>query len=480
MRKITFWVLAIALVGCKPETKQKEKTTPMVELEQLKLPIISEDTIPKEKVVAKPDSSTTDTVKLFKKKPTTIPKEKSITASLASKFINKTVQHFVINTSKDTTIECKGGTKIAIAKNSFQTNNHKAVTGNVNLSVNEFNTLPNILLANLSTMSDDKILETGGMLYLEATANGETCTLKNDKKLQLYFPYQGTKKEMQLFYGTTKTDEVNWELAEENVGFVCTVSEVKPMYPGGDIAMKAFINKELKYPALAEEKGIKGRVIVRFMVAEDGSLLNMRASGAHSLLCKEAIRVVSKMPKWQPAQSSGSAVSTTLSLPFTFNMPIIQGIEYIDTMSTISKASLKQAVKKKDMSKVSTNALNYYIFSSAKLGWINCDRFYNDPSPKIDYVLKDQFKSNSQTMLVFHNIKAVMPSTTIGRSVTFYKVPLGAKVTLVSIQNRDEEYYLATKETTVSKDGITNLNYKPVTLELLEAKIAQLQDVWKQ
>lgn len=100
-----------------------------------------------------------------------------------------------------------------------------------------------------------------------------------------------------------------------------TVVEQMPTFPGGDAALMSWLSKNIKYPAIAEENGVQGRVIVRFVVGKDGSI--SQANVVRSVdpsLDKEAIRVVKAMPHWIPGKQNGAAVPVWFTLPVTFQL----------------------------------------------------------------------------------------------------------------------------------------------------------------
>ncbi len=106
---------------------------------------------------------------------------------------------------------------------------------------------------------------------------------------------------------------------EENKVF--DVVEQMPSYPGGPSALMQYLSKNIKYPVIAEENGIQGRVICTFVVERDGSVTDVRvAKSVDPSLDKEAVRVVSSMPKWIPGKQNGSAVRVKYTLPVTFRL----------------------------------------------------------------------------------------------------------------------------------------------------------------
>lgn len=95
----------------------------------------------------------------------------------------------------------------------------------------------------------------------------------------------------------------------------------QPSFPGGTNALNTFIASNLKYSVVAQENGIQGRVIVKFIVEKDGSISNVEVDrSVDPGLDNEAMRVVKAMPKWIPGQINGKAVKVECSHPFVFRL----------------------------------------------------------------------------------------------------------------------------------------------------------------
>lgn len=94
-----------------------------------------------------------------------------------------------------------------------------------------------------------------------------------------------------------------------------------PEFPGGIQAMMKFLSTNIKYPVEAQKKGISGRVIVQFVIMEDGTLDQAKViRGVDPLLDEEALRVVKSMPKWKPGMNRGEAVKVRFTAPIMFNL----------------------------------------------------------------------------------------------------------------------------------------------------------------
>ena len=102
---------------------------------------------------------------------------------------------------------------------------------------------------------------------------------------------------------------------------VFLVVENLPEYPGGMQELMKYLQKEMKYPKEAQDKGIQGRVIVQFIVKKDGSIIEPEVvKPVDPLLDAEAVRVVNAMPKWNPGKQRGQAVNVRFTLPVMFRL----------------------------------------------------------------------------------------------------------------------------------------------------------------
>ncbi len=107
------------------------------------------------------------------------------------------------------------------------------------------------------------------------------------------------------------------EVEEEAEIFV--IVEEMPEFPGGDVALRTYLAKNVKYPIVAQENGIQGKVYVTFVVDRDGSVSNARvARGVDDSLDKEALRVVNSLPKWKPGKQGGKTVRVSYTVPISF------------------------------------------------------------------------------------------------------------------------------------------------------------------
>ncbi len=110
---------------------------------------------------------------------------------------------------------------------------------------------------------------------------------------------------------------------EEEIGeeVIFQVVEDNPEFPGGMGELYKFLGQNTKYPPIAKESGIQGRVFVNFVVEKDGSISNVKVLRGIGGGCdEEAIRVVKSMPRWKPGKQRGKAVRVSFNLPIKFTL----------------------------------------------------------------------------------------------------------------------------------------------------------------
>lgn len=114
------------------------------------------------------------------------------------------------------------------------------------------------------------------------------------------------------------TDFGDYEGEDTGEAQIFQVVEDMPAFPGN---VTKWISKNVKYPVLAMENGIQGKVFVQFVIEKDGSITDVKVSrGVDALLDKEAVRVVKAMPKWKPGKQRGKPVRVSYTLPIFFQL----------------------------------------------------------------------------------------------------------------------------------------------------------------
>ena len=128
-----------------------------------------------------------------------------------------------------------------------------------------------------------------------------------------------------------KPFEIDLPAEGKDVMLVC---EQQPEFPGGMRALMDYLKKEIRYPKKCSASGIEGRAFVRFIVDKNGKIkkVELFKSSGNQLLDKEAIRVVKKMPRWNPGKNKGEAVNVMFTLPVNFKLYMYRRAKKNDEM----------------------------------------------------------------------------------------------------------------------------------------------------
>ena len=140
--------------------------------------------------------------------------------------------------------------------------------------------------------------------------------------------------------------------------------------------------KSIKYPQFAIDSNICGRVVVGFIVDENGTICNaMILRGAHSVLNAEALRAIQSSPKWTPGKQGGRNIRVQFVMPVTFS--IGENCNYnIDNLGR--RGGFYSNLNDSNFYKSEVDEINYYVFDILSLGWINCDWYAFKNKPKVN------------------------------------------------------------------------------------------------
>lgn len=117
----------------------------------------------------------------------------------------------------------------------------------------------------------------------------------------------------------TVQDEKQQKVTDNDEIFV--VVEEMPQFPGEQEALMKYLSENVRYPVIAQENGIEGRVICSFVVERDGSITDVQVvRGVDPSLDREAVRVIQSMPKWKPGKQRGKPVRVRFTLPIVFRL----------------------------------------------------------------------------------------------------------------------------------------------------------------
>lgn len=360
--------------------------------------------------------------------------------------MSRPAQVYTVNNTDGRQIYCTQGTVLKIPPNSFVFGEDStAVPGTVQVTIREFYSLDDIIFSNLTTRCGDKILETAGMVYIEATANGKACVLKAGASAELKVPYYDKKNGMELFMGIWENNSINWTPA---------VNKDDIRYAAGYIpfrdqaVVQNFIARNI---GPIQDTASKISIVVKFDITEDGRTENVRLlSGAPPAFEEVVVKVFRHMPALRPASSSGKAVRATQTMTITL----------VDR-------------PRSDMWRQ-----GMYAFTLSGLGWINIDRYIDRNRPQIEFAVNTGPYDELDVKLVFSSMTAVVPMTNIQNGAFASGIPKGEIMHVVVIKKWKGKVYLAIKPAVAGVTAMDNLAFEAVNLPQVKSRLKDLSYSW--
>lgn len=394
---------------------------------------------------------------------------------------------FVIDNRKDTLLFCQEGTALRIPAGSLGS------YASVQFMVKEIYKKSDIVLNQLSATSNKALLETGGMLQLNAYVNDEPIDVEPGKPIMVFMTDTSSyMQQMQLFMGKKTTEYLPTSVVRFNEKMENTTSDPVATYinwiPQSNIYFtKQQIMEEVRVLDLGDEpaktietrRGLKA--IFRrapgsqFSKKQLRQMLQDRHGDTYYKIKVKGQRrsnIFNNKGLWEYSQIGDSvwmskAAADKMKWPYR---------ETRQTKVTFGEARVISTNTSIAMGKGLQTINNRYGVSIDRLGWINCDRFYNGVGEKTDYVVQlGDSAANYYTLLVFNNINSVMSGYVSGKTALFPNVPEGMDVTVVSvgINNKGQAVYAMQKATT-NKAGLSGIQYQLADAATLPNTLKQL------
>ena len=428
--------------------------------------------------------------------------------------LKKEKQEFVINVQHDTLIRCKEGSSVFIPAGAFQTVAGLAITGTVRISIQEFYSFADIISNKLSTTSNSMPLETGGMLFIDASTDNNQVMIRPNASLDLKMPTRAFDPEMQLFTGQQRLTlmdtvkavlpaafamEVKGDTArvDFNRSAEATQTSFNPSsanidwIPGGQKQFffneKARVIKVLNLhdgPYIVRHTG--GRTIAKFVIpfycklstSEIEERLRPRYTDYDVIKVKRAWKrrpiVVGEV---SPVMVGDS---TYISLQNAVRLKVITRQDSIEYEKQFRK-QYEDAVKQQRSYDALVQKRDEYNFKITNLGWINCDRFLNYPRSRLtDYVIHPGagFEGTYfQSLMIFEKEKAVMPGYWHNGSIGFSNLPVGHVVHVICAGVKDGKMYSCVQTIEVLKNEKPEFSFEETSPQQFKEKLAKFGNV---
>ncbi|GAA4390698.1 hypothetical protein [Hymenobacter koreensis] len=440
-------------------------------------------------------------------------------ATAAGRFAEyeKPAERFWVQPGRDTVLRCAEGTAILLPAGSLVPLDSAAMRGPIELQVQEFYQIADILLANLTTTSGPNLLETGGMLHLRAqTADGRACGVRSGTEILIQMPAAAPRPGMQLYSGVTTAHGLDWQRprpARKRTDFI----EHDPYSAEKSGALTRRFRRAIPYSS-ATRKRLKDnqtfsdkRSLRHARVNMSGPLLKyarvylaidavgkvqrvrVQMQGANDPeLTKSIEQAAMQLPAFRPAVLQGPVRRSSQPAPYVAprrlrfkprtRLPalpvegrVVLEVGFARNGRLYAREGFSSLGKEPTVSGV--DSLGSYVFSAANLGWINCDRLFPNNAQPMLFAVTTEPGNHTRAYLVFHRFKAVLPGQATATGYVFPQVPAQERVTVVALKQAQGQTHLALHTTTLGAAAVAPLLYlKPVSSAELRAALAALEN----
>jgi hypothetical protein len=331
---------------------------------------------------------------------------------------NLQLQAFKIDSDRDTILKSQAGTTIRILKNTFIKSNGQSADGAIEIEFKEALTTIDMVLANLTTTTDGKMLQTGGMIYINATSNGQQLAIAENKVIGVAMPSDTIIADMQLFEGEVDSLGINWKNPKQLINTL-------------------FDND---------------------LVIEEADTIHLKAVNGK-------VVIDSARPTISELEFDNRLNIETIEVEFNQEQLIIQEVQSLEKGSNYFIVDYH------------TN----YIFTIKKLGWANIDRLLDDPRTKeIEFITKIENHSDFNTIYVTMVTEQMFLPGYQMRNETFSfthsdsekpRLPIGASATIMATAYKNDKPYFSIKKTTISDKLTISLKLTETTLDSLKKEL---------
>lgn len=346
-------------------------------------------------------------------------------------------QTFVFANSTGEIITGNYGTMLKISKNTFVDENGAPISGDIELELKEVFTPLDRVLGNLTTTFENKPLETGGMLYIDAKSDGNPVYIAENKSILISMPTDSVMEGMSLFKGVEDKNGIKWV-------------EPEPLQkPSEDSLKKLFLSFEKTTNIWYHVEGFSDPDDAPFEVSDEVSRIAWAGEGVK--IKKDS---VVKFGEYTIYLTKGK-------------------------LTTWSETFEVQDGKNSYVEDMNTN----YIFSLKKLGWANIDRLINDPRTEEVELITEVTNGGGYKLVYLTMVTQNMylPEYKMKNGTYSFahddnetqQLPVGENATLIATAYADGKPFIAINKIQIKKEENVELELKPTTEKKMRAMLEQ-------
>ncbi len=392
-------------------------------------------------------------------------------------------EEFTVDPTGISTITCENGTTLKFDPGIFVYADSKLpVREEIIVSVTEYLTTSDILFKGLSTTSNKELIETAGMIYVEASAGGRSCEIKKGEYYNIEIPSVTEKENMELFYGEETDDGINWVLANrgrflgqdgrEYYNYRNRTSDAKFLseFEGGFEAFYKYLHGQYVFPEGFEEAKIANNIDLRatsyvnFQIDSVGQAFKVYTSEYKQTYAdSQLVAAIKYSPCWNV--NIKRYESKTMMIPVKMNW-------VHDPRNIPSKLIAENKPNSKKYS--AAYETDRYLMVSAQLGWINCDRFTDPQTPRTNLFVALDSTYDATVRIVFNDINGIINGNRFTGGFEFQNLPGGERATIVALRYNNGQTEIAIQEYLIDGSPIKELVFKPASKEELIKQFEQI------
>ncbi|WP_170110438.1 OmpA family protein [Flavilitoribacter nigricans] len=429
-------------------------------------------------------------------------------------------QFFSFASDQSVAITGADGTTVWIPSDIFVHADGRTAHGDIQLEMREAYTYADMIAQSLSTHSGDRILETGGMVYLEARLGEEQLQLREGGELVISMPTESTLPDMQLFTGAT---DANGNLQDWNPtgqGFktnkMATLriadppampdvrtgmtffkedlsgEPIEPAKPRAPVYPSEPKRESIQYNPGFFKKLVMGRKKIEAreeaIYAQKVEQYEARLERYPELLAAHELemeRYESKMDRYREemlayeaglkAQWKAHQQRQREKYKEAYELAEVKYRRTLEAYEAYKAKKIADYEAAVEQGAVDQRSLNEYFFTVNKMGWINCDRFYNiAASEKEPLMVMDDDEQEERVFILFKERRSALNTIRKKDHYTTLSVPRGMEVRVIGLKVKDGRPLLAIREVTVGEIDQIELEYEPRRLSEIRETMASL------
>ncbi len=406
-----------------------------------------------------------DTVKLLPDQPIDI-------AAYNNAFVENSSQQFIASSKKISIITAAKGLKVTVDPKVLEKEDGSVVDGKIAVSIIELTTGEELFKSNAATMSDGRLLASGGSYFIGMECNGQKLRIKNNRSLQVEFPVI-KQNEMELFYGErNEANDMNWVSA--GISLEQKEPEEKIEFTNNNDYMDNF-----SLPSFALTKEGNAKI---FRTLDDHVYYYEKLVTIKNLVdtinkhrTKIYIDTICMWPKQVTQLLPGQRIDTNYLYARygprkQFILKTCKALEEENARKAQEKIQQQEAIEKWQPKSLAGQLQKYYTPTDIRyLGWINCDRYQNNKPTDIELDLPITFdKGSIQYFVIFKSFNGLISGTLNiikDNKMSLGNLPANEPITLIAFTKNNGQIFHCKEEFVIQKNKIVKPDFKNISVE---------------